>query len=320
MLILLLQAALSAAALFQLYRTRMLPVYYLAILGALLVLLWLLVFKCQRYKVRGVLARLFSLLLSAGMGGGLRLGPAGPGRPGQGHPGRGGDRLRGPGHHHRALCGLPQRGGQPGRADRGRPQRREHPGGGQPGDQAGGPGQHPPRLLCGPGRHRQQGQADPRRPVRGWRRRWRPWAACTASRWTNTSASNFAGFIDVVDALDGIDVYSDYAFTSVGSPGYYDPHRFCGRVEPPGRQGGAGLCPRAPRLCHRRHPAGHQPDEGDRRHAGKDQEPGPADQLHAACWPPWPTTLSPASARGRSRRWCGCSCPTLPPGTSRTTA
>ena len=49
MLILLLQAALSAAALFQLYRTRMLPVYYLAILGALLVLLWLLVFKCQRY-------------------------------------------------------------------------------------------------------------------------------------------------------------------------------------------------------------------------------------------------------------------------------
>lgn len=67
MLILLLQAALSAAALFQLYRTQMLPVYYLAILGALLVLLWLLVFKCQRYKVRGVLARLFSLLLSAGM-------------------------------------------------------------------------------------------------------------------------------------------------------------------------------------------------------------------------------------------------------------
>ena len=37
---------------------------------------------------------------------------------------------------------------------------------------------------------------------------------------------NFAGFIDVVDALDGIDVYSDYAFTSVGSPGYYDPTDF----------------------------------------------------------------------------------------------
>ena len=67
MLILFVQAALSAAALVQLYRTRMLPVYYLAILAALLVLLWLLVFKCQRYKVRGALTRLFSLLLSAGM-------------------------------------------------------------------------------------------------------------------------------------------------------------------------------------------------------------------------------------------------------------
>ena len=38
MLILTLQAALSAAALFQLYRTRMLPGYYLAILAALLAL------------------------------------------------------------------------------------------------------------------------------------------------------------------------------------------------------------------------------------------------------------------------------------------
>ena len=37
---------------------------------------------------------------------------------------------------------------------------------------------------------------------------------------------NFAGFIDIVDALGGIDVYSDTAFTSVGSPGYYDPTDF----------------------------------------------------------------------------------------------
>ena len=37
---------------------------------------------------------------------------------------------------------------------------------------------------------------------------------------------NFAGFIDIVDALDGVDVYSDYTFTSVGSPGYYDPTDF----------------------------------------------------------------------------------------------
>ena len=31
---------------------------------------------------------------------------------------------------------------------------------------------------------------------------------------------NFAGFINIVDALGGVDVYSDQAFTSVGSPGY----------------------------------------------------------------------------------------------------
>ena len=37
---------------------------------------------------------------------------------------------------------------------------------------------------------------------------------------------NFAGFIDIVDALGGIDVYCDEAFTSVGSPGYYDPTDF----------------------------------------------------------------------------------------------
>lgn len=37
---------------------------------------------------------------------------------------------------------------------------------------------------------------------------------------------NFAGFMSIVDALGGVDVYSDYAFTSVGSPGYYDPTTF----------------------------------------------------------------------------------------------
>ena len=37
---------------------------------------------------------------------------------------------------------------------------------------------------------------------------------------------NFSGFINIVDALGGVDVYSDQAFTSVGSPGYYDPTTF----------------------------------------------------------------------------------------------
>ena len=37
---------------------------------------------------------------------------------------------------------------------------------------------------------------------------------------------NFTGFINIIDALGGVDVYSDQAFTSVGSPGYYDPTTF----------------------------------------------------------------------------------------------
>ena len=37
---------------------------------------------------------------------------------------------------------------------------------------------------------------------------------------------NFAGFISIIDAIGGVDVYSDQAFTSVGSPGYYDPTTF----------------------------------------------------------------------------------------------
>lgn len=37
---------------------------------------------------------------------------------------------------------------------------------------------------------------------------------------------NFAGFISIIDAIGGVDVYSDQAFTSVGSPSYYDPTTF----------------------------------------------------------------------------------------------
>ena len=37
---------------------------------------------------------------------------------------------------------------------------------------------------------------------------------------------NFAGFISIIDAIGGVDVYSDQSFTSVGSPGYYDPTTF----------------------------------------------------------------------------------------------
>ncbi len=47
------QAILSVAALVQLWRTQMLPVLYLVVLAALLVLLWLLVKRCQEYNTAG---------------------------------------------------------------------------------------------------------------------------------------------------------------------------------------------------------------------------------------------------------------------------
>ena len=37
---------------------------------------------------------------------------------------------------------------------------------------------------------------------------------------------DFSGFISIIDSVGGVDVYSDQAFTSVGSPGYYDPTTF----------------------------------------------------------------------------------------------
>ena len=61
------QALLTIAALVQLYRTQMLPLHYLVILGALLGLIWLLFWQCQQYKVRGFLARFASLILSVAM-------------------------------------------------------------------------------------------------------------------------------------------------------------------------------------------------------------------------------------------------------------
>ena len=225
MLILLLQAALSAAALFQLYRTQMLPVYYLAILGALLVLLWLLVFKCQRDKVRGVLARLFSLLLSAGMAVGCvwaQQGLAALDKVTLGEEETDYEALAITTEPFVVyLSGVDNRGEltEDARSD--------------------------VNILA------VVNPVTKRVALVNTPRDYYVDLAGTDSKDKLTHAGlygvetsmetlgnlygvpvdeyvriNFAGFIDVVDALDGIDVYSDYAFTSVGSPGYYDPTDF----------------------------------------------------------------------------------------------
>ena len=63
--LLILQAILSIAAFFQLCRTQMLPALYLVIIAALLVLFWLLVKRCQEYKAPGTVSRVFSVFLCA---------------------------------------------------------------------------------------------------------------------------------------------------------------------------------------------------------------------------------------------------------------
>ena len=66
-ILLIVQAILSVLALVQLWRTQMLPVLYLVVLAALLVLLWLLVKRCQEYKTAGTVSRAFSVVLCAAM-------------------------------------------------------------------------------------------------------------------------------------------------------------------------------------------------------------------------------------------------------------
>ena len=226
MLILFLQAVLSAAALVQLYRTKMLPVYYLAVLAALLVLVWLLVYKCQRYKVRGFLTRVLSLVLSAAMAVGCVW--AQQGLDALDKVTIGDETIT----DYEAmaittepfvvyLSGVDNRGEltEDARSD--------------------------VNILA------VVNPVTKRVALVNTPRDYYVDLAGTDSKDKLTHAGlygvetsmetlgnlygievdeyvriNFAGFIDIVDALDGIDVYSDYTFTSVGSPGYYDPTDF----------------------------------------------------------------------------------------------
>ena len=223
MLILTLQAALSAAALFQLYRTRMLPGYYLAILAALLALVWLLFYKCQAFKVRGALTRALSLLLSAGMAVGCVWAQQGLDALDQVTLGEetGGEEVLAITTEPFVvyLSGVDTRGEltENARSD--------------------------VNILA------VVNPVTKRVALVNTPRDYYVDLAGTDSKDKLTHAGlygvetsmqtlgslygievdeyvriNFAGFIDIVDALGGVDVYSDY--TSVGSPGYYDPTDF----------------------------------------------------------------------------------------------
>ena len=226
MLILLIQAVLSAAAVFQLYRTQMLPVYYLAILGVLLFLLWLLVLRCQQYPVRGFLTRAFSLLLSAGMAVGCVWAQQGLAALDKVTVGE--DTVT----DMEAmaittepfvvyLSGVDNRGEltEDARSDVNilavvNPLTKRVALINTPRDYyVDLAGTDSKDKLTHAGLYGVQTSMDTLGNLYG-------------IQVDHYVRINFAGFIDIVDALGGVDVYSDQAFTSVGSPGYYDPTDF----------------------------------------------------------------------------------------------
>ena len=224
MILLVVQAVLSVAALIQLWRTQMLPVLYLVLLAALLVLLWLLVKRCQEYKVPGVVSRVFSVFLCAAMALGCVWAQQGLSALGSMTSGL----LTGAEANQITkepfvvyLSGVDNRGEltEKARSD--------------------------VNILA------VVNPKTKRVALINTPRDYYVDLAGTDSKDKLTHAGlygvetsmatlgnlygvsvehyiriNFAGFINIIDAIGGVDVYSDQAFTSVGSPGYYDPTTF----------------------------------------------------------------------------------------------
>ena len=223
-ILLILQGLLSVLALVQLWRTQMLPVLYLVILAALLALLWLLVKRCQEYNVPGKVARVFSVFLCAAMALGCFWAQQGLSALGSMTSGL----LTGAEANKITkepfviyLSGVDTRGEltENARSD--------------------------VNILAA------VNPVTKRVALVNTPRDYYVDLAGTSSKDKLTHAGlygvetsmetlgnlygvnvdhyiriNFAGFISIIDALGGVDVYSDQAFTSVGSPGYYDPTAF----------------------------------------------------------------------------------------------
>ena len=223
-ILLILQGLLSVLSLVQLWRTQMLPVLYLVILAALLALLWLLVKRCQEYNVPGKVARVFSVFLCAAMALGCFWAQQGLSALGSMTSGL----LTGAEANKITkepfviyLSGVDTRGEltENARSD--------------------------VNILAA------VNPVTKRVALVNTPRDYYVDLAGTSSKDKLTHAGlygvetsmetlgnlysvnvdhyiriNFAGFISIIDALGGVDVYSDQAFTSVGSPGYYDPTTF----------------------------------------------------------------------------------------------
>mgnify|MGYP003194743977 CR=1 FL=1 len=224
MVLLVLQAVLSLAALVQLWRTQMLPVLYLVIITALLVLLWLLVRKCLASRSGAVVARVLSVLLCAALAVGCVWAQQGLTALDSMTSGL----LTGAEANKITkepfvvyLSGVDNRGEltEKARSD--------------------------VNILAVVNPTTKQAA------LINTPRDYYVDLAGTDSKDKLTHAGlygvetsmatlgnlygvdvehylriNFAGFINIIDAIGGVDVYSDQAFTSVGSPGYYDPTTF----------------------------------------------------------------------------------------------
>ena len=223
-ILLILQGLLSVLALVQLWRTQMLPVLYLVILAALLALLWLLVKRCQEYNVPGKVARVFSVFLCAAMALGCFWAQQGLSALGSMASGL----LTGAEANKITkesfviyLSGVDTRGEltENARSDVNilaavNPVTKRVALVNTPRDYyvdlAGTDGKD---KLTHAGLYGVETSMETLGNLYG----------VNVDHYIRI---NFAGFINIIDALGGVDVYSDQAFTSVGSPGYYDPTTF----------------------------------------------------------------------------------------------
>ena len=222
--LLIVQAILSVAAFIQLCRTQMLPTLYLVIIAALLVLFWLLVKRCQEYKTPGTVSRVFSVFLCAMLAVGCVWAQQGLAALDNVTSGL----ISGAEANKitkepfvRYLSGVDNRGEltEKARSD--------------------------VNILA------VVNPTTKRVALINTPRDYYVDLAGTDSKDKLTHAGlygvetsmatlgnlygiqvdhyiriDFSGFISIIDAVGGVDVYSDQAFTSVGSPGYYDPTTF----------------------------------------------------------------------------------------------
>ena len=223
-ILLIVQAILSVLALVQLWRTQMLPVLYLVVLAALLALLWLLVKRCQEYKTAGAVSRAFSVVLCAAMALGCVWAQQGLTALGNMTTGflsnaEANKITKEPFVVY--LSGVDTRGDltEKARSDVNilaavNPKTKQVVLINTPRDYyVNLAGTNSKDKLTHAGLYGVQTSMDTLGNLYG----------VDVEHYIRI---NFTGFINIIDALGGVDVYSDQAFTSVGSPGYYDPTTF----------------------------------------------------------------------------------------------